>query len=65
MKLVNEWTSKGVGIGCMHYGVEVVADQAGKEFKNWIGGHYEHMFSCNPIWEPAFASFPDHPITRV
>jgi hypothetical protein len=48
----------------MHFGVEVVADQAGAEFKRWIGGHYENMFSCNPIWEPAFASFPDHPITR-
>ena len=32
--------------------------------KRWIGGHYEHMFSCNPMWEPAFVSFPDHPVTR-
>ena len=48
----------------MHYGVEVVADQAGGQFKRWIGGHYEHMFSCNPIWEPSFTHFPDHPITR-
>jgi hypothetical protein len=50
--------------GCMHYAVEVVSDQAGKEFKRWIGGHYEHMFSCNPIWEPEFSHFPEHPITR-
>ncbi len=64
LKMIDEWVKKGVGIGCMHYGVEVVADQAGKEFKKWIGGHYEHMFSCNPIWEPGFTSFPDHPITR-
>ena len=62
--LVDKWTSQGVGIGCMHYGVEVVADQAGAEFKRWIGGHYENMFSCNPIWEPSFAAFPEHPITR-
>ena len=64
MKMVDEWTKKGVGVGCMHYGVEIVPDQAGKEFKRWIGGHYEHMFSCNPIWEPTFAAFPEHPITR-
>jgi type 1 glutamine amidotransferase len=64
LKLIDEWTGKGVGIGCMHYGVEVVADQAGKEFKRWIGGHYEHMFSCNPIWEPEFGQLPEHPITR-
>lgn len=63
-KMVDEWASKGVGIGCMHYGVEIVPDQAGAEFKRWIGGHYEHMFSCNPMWEPAFSAYPDHPITR-
>lgn len=64
LKLVSEWAEKGVGLGFMHYGVEVVADQAGKEFKDWIGGHYEHMFSCNPIFEPSFAAFPKHPATR-
>lgn len=64
LKLIDEWTKKGVGIGCMHFGVEVVPDQAGAEFKRWIGGHYENMFSCNPIWEPTFTSFPKHPITR-
>ena len=64
LKLVDEWTKKGVGIGCMHYGVEIIADQAGAEFKRWIGGHYEHMFSCNPMWEPEFGELPKHPITR-
>lgn len=63
IQLVDELAAKGVGIGCMHYGVEILADQAGRQFKDWIGGHYEHMFSCNPIWEPHFAELPDHPIT--
>lgn len=64
MKLVDQWAKQGVGLGFMHYGVEVVPDQAGAEFKRWIGGHYEHMFSCNPIWEPKFEQLPEHPITR-
>jgi hypothetical protein len=64
LDMIDGWTKRGVGIGCMHYGVEVVADQAGEEFKRWIGGHYDHMFSCNPIWEPKFTSLPNHPITR-
>lgn len=63
-KLVDEWVSKGVGIGCMHYGVEIIPSQAGQDFKRWIGGYYENMFSCNPIWEPNFAMMPDHPITN-
>ena len=48
----------------MHYGVEVPADTGGPAFKRCIGGHYENMFSCNPIWEPQFETLPDHPITR-
>jgi type 1 glutamine amidotransferase len=64
LQLIDALTKKGVGIGCMHYAVEIVPDQAGKEFQRWIGGHYEHMFSCNPIWEPEFSQFPVHPITR-
>jgi type 1 glutamine amidotransferase len=64
LKIIEGWAKNGVGLGFMHYGVEVVADQAGEEFKKWIGGHYEHMHSCNPIWEPMFVSFADHPVTR-
>lgn len=64
LKLIDEWTAKGVGIGCMHYGVEVLKDQAGPQFKRWIGGYYENSFSCNPIWEPVFNHFEKHPITR-
>ncbi|MDA0284525.1 MAG: ThuA domain-containing protein [Planctomycetota bacterium] len=64
LKLVDEWTKKGVGIGCMHYGVEVLKDQAGQEFKRWIGGYYENSFSCNPMWEPVFTQFAKHPITQ-
>jgi type 1 glutamine amidotransferase len=56
--------ARGVGFGCMHYGVEVVPAQAGAEFQAWLGGHYENAYSCNPIWEPAFKSFPEHPVTR-
>ena len=64
LKFIQKLTEKGVGIGCMHYAVEIVPNQAGKEFKRWIGGHYENMFSCNPMWEPNFVQFPKHPITN-
>lgn len=64
LRLVDDLAAKGVGLGFMHYGVEIIPDQAGEEFQRWIGGHYENMYSCNPIWQPQFKSFPDHPITR-
>lgn len=56
--------AKGVGFGCMHYGVEVVADLGGKEFQEWLGGHYENAFSCNPIWNANYSKFEEHPVTR-
>ncbi len=64
LELIESWMQSGKGIGCMHFAVEVVPDQAGEQMKRWIGGHYEHLYSCNPIWEPEFSVFPDHPITR-
>lgn len=64
LRLVDQWAQRGVGLGFMHYGVEIVPDQAGAEFLRWIGGHYEHMYSCNPIWQPRFSEFPVHPLTR-
>ncbi len=64
LKKVGEWAKKGVGIGFMHYGVEVLKDKGGPEFKEWIGGHYEHQYSCNPMWSPEYKKFPDHPVAR-
>lgn len=55
---------KGVGLGCAHYAVEIPKDKGGPEFIDWIGGHYEHAFSVNPMWSPDFQRFPRHPITR-
>jgi len=56
--------SRGVSLGCAHYAVEVVPDKGGPEWREWIGGHYENAFSCNPIWDADFTSLPEHPITR-
>jgi hypothetical protein len=64
LQLLGDLMKKGVGLGCAHYAVEVPAGDPGKAWQEWIGGHYEHQFSCNPIWEPEFQSFPAHPITR-
>lgn len=64
LELLRRLIAKGTGFGCAHYGVEVNPAQAGAEFKAWIGGHYEHEFSVNPMWVPDFQTFPEHPITR-
>ena len=53
---------KGVGLMCAHYGVEVPKDIGAREFREWIGGCYEHEFSCNPMWSPEYKEFPKHPV---
>jgi type 1 glutamine amidotransferase len=55
---------KGVSLGCAHYAVEVTPDRGGAEWKEWIGGHYENAFSCNPIWTADYKSLPQHAVTR-
>lgn len=55
---------RGVGFGCMHFAVEVPKEKVGPQFRKWIGGCYEHKWSCNPIWEARFDNLPKHPITR-
>ncbi|HIL72456.1 MAG TPA: DUF1080 domain-containing protein [Verrucomicrobia bacterium] len=60
-KLMNQ----GVGLACLHYGVEVPKEQGGKEFLDWIGGYFEAHWSVNPHWNlthPQLAT--NHPITR-
>jgi len=64
LKLIDDLARKGVGIGCAHYGVEVPKGDPGEAMLNWIGGYYEHQFSCNPMWSPEFKTFPNHPVTR-
>ncbi|XOV71446.1 MAG: ThuA domain-containing protein [Verrucomicrobiota bacterium] len=64
MQLLDRLSKKGVGIGCAHYGVEVPKGDPGSALHRWIGGHYEHQYSVNPMWEPDFSEFPDHPVTR-
>jgi hypothetical protein len=61
LERVGKLMAKGVSLMCMHYGVEVPKDLGGPEFKDWIGGYYESMYSCNPMWSPEFKEFPKHP----
>ena len=49
LQLFEKLVARGMGFGCMHFGVEVPKDKGGKEFLEWLGGHYGHEWSCNPI----------------
>lgn len=63
-QVLGELVKKKVGLGFMHYGVEILATNGGPEFLDWIGGYYEHAYSVNPMWTPQFEKFPAHPVAR-
>jgi len=55
----------GVGLGCIHYGVEIPkGDQGGDHFLRWIGGFFETDWSVNPHWTAEFTTFPEHPVAN-
>lgn len=55
---------KGVGLACLHYGVEPTKEKGQAEFIDWIGGCFEINWSVNPTWIADFKSFPEHPVTH-
>ena len=61
---VDKVMKKGVGLACIHYGVEVEKGKSGDAFLDWIGGYFEAHWSVNPHWTAEFKSLPDHAITR-
>ena len=61
---VDALAKKGVGIGCIHYGVEVPKDKAGAHFLKWIGGFFETHWSVNPTWTAKITALPRHPVAR-
>jgi len=61
---IDKLANQGVGIVCIHYGVEVPKGDPGDRFLNWIGGYFETHWSVNPHWKAQFKQLADHPITR-
>ncbi len=55
---------RGVGFVCLHYGVEVPAENGGREFLQWLGGYFEMNWSVNPHWTADYKQLPTHAVTH-
>jgi hypothetical protein len=64
LQVLGKLMKQGVGLGCLHFAVEVPKDRGGPEFLDWIGGYFEAYWSVNPFWTAEFKSFPSHPVSR-
>ena len=63
LKEFDQIMKKGIGLACIHYGVEVPKGAPGDYFLKWIGGYFETNWSVNPHWTAHFKLFPNHPIS--
>ncbi len=61
---LDKLAKKGVGIGMLHYAVEVPKGKPGDYMLNCIGGYFETFWSVNPHFRAEFKELPNHPITR-
>lgn len=61
---MNALAKKGVGIACLHYGVEIPKGEPGDAMLGWTGGYFETDWSVNPHWTAEFKEFPKHPVAN-
>jgi hypothetical protein len=64
LKELEPLMDKGVGLGQIHYAVEVPEGPAGDAWLKWIGGYFETNWSVNPDWDAHYTSIPRHEVTR-
>lgn len=64
LEILDKAMKRGVGLGCVHFAVEVQKDKGGPEFLKWIGGYFETFWSLNPTWDADFKEIPEHAVTR-
>ena len=63
LKTIMDKVKEGVGVGCLHYAVEVPKAKGGPEFLQFIGGYFETDWSVNPHWLADFKELPKHAVT--
>jgi type 1 glutamine amidotransferase len=64
LEAVDRLMERGVGLACIHYGVEVPKGKEGDRFLDWIGGYFETHKSVNPHWTLEQTVIGEHPIGR-
>ena len=64
LKELSQLMDKGVGLGCIHYAVEMPKGEPGDDWLKWTGGYFETFWSINPEWTAHFAKIPEHEVTH-
>ncbi len=65
MRQIDAASNRRVGIGAIHFAVEVPEGEPGSKFLDWVGGYFERWWSVNPHWTPSNVRLAQgHPVTN-
>lgn len=64
LRQIDYLRGRGVGVGMIHYAVEMTPDESNDTLIRATGGAFEVHWSVNPHWDAEFAALPDHPVAR-
>ncbi len=64
LDVLAEFRQRGIGVGAIHYAVEMMPGPTNEELIRCIGGAFEINYSVNPHWDADFTDFVSHAVTR-
>lgn len=64
LRQIDYLRQQGVGVGMLHYAVEMVPGESNDALIAATGGAFEIDYSVNPHWDGGFTQFPEHPVAR-
>lgn len=64
LDLLVQLRERKIGIGAIHYAVEMIPGESNEELIRCIGGAFEINYSVNPHWVANFEEYPDHEVVN-
>jgi hypothetical protein len=64
LRQIDYLREQGVGVGMIHYAVEMTPGESNDTLIAATGGAFEVNYSVNPHWDGSFETLPGHPVAR-
>jgi len=64
LRQIDYLREQGVGVGMIHYAVEMTPGETNDTLIAATGGAFEIHYSVNPHWDGEFATLPSHPVAQ-
>lgn len=64
LRQIDYLREQGVGVGMIHYAVEMIPGETNDTLIAATGGAFEINYSVNPHWDGKFQKLPEHPVAN-